>query len=206
MTKGTPYTLCLAESTREALQSPLDDLVYIDEFEVRGRQGRVKLWSISGSRTRRPLRVVRTTAPSARGLCAAVHKDAKVELISEVPLFSNCSKKELQQIASVADQVDLPKGKCSSAGRPRPRVLRPARREGRGGARRARPHAVERRLLRRDRPRREHAAHRDGDHEDAGAGARDHRPRASASCSRKSPEIQLKVLQALADRLAPAVL
>ncbi|HEY8866995.1 MAG TPA: cyclic nucleotide-binding domain-containing protein [Solirubrobacteraceae bacterium] len=38
-------------------------------------------------------------------------KDAKVELISKVPLFSRCSKKELREIASAADEIDLPAGK-----------------------------------------------------------------------------------------------
>jgi CRP/FNR family cyclic AMP-dependent transcriptional regulator len=38
-------------------------------------------------------------------------KDRKVELISRVPLFSKCSKRNLQQIAAVADEVDLPAGK-----------------------------------------------------------------------------------------------
>lgn len=38
-------------------------------------------------------------------------KDAKVELIKKVPLFAHCSKKELRQVASVADEIDLPEGK-----------------------------------------------------------------------------------------------
>jgi CRP-like cAMP-binding protein len=38
-------------------------------------------------------------------------KNAKVDLIKQVPLFSRCSKKELQQIASAADEIDLPEGK-----------------------------------------------------------------------------------------------
>ncbi len=38
-------------------------------------------------------------------------KNAKVELIRKVPLFARCSRKELQQIASVADEVELPEGK-----------------------------------------------------------------------------------------------
>jgi CRP-like cAMP-binding protein len=38
-------------------------------------------------------------------------KDAKVELIRQVPLFSRCSKKELQEIAKLADEVDLKEGK-----------------------------------------------------------------------------------------------
>lgn len=39
------------------------------------------------------------------------HKDAKVELIRHVPLFANCSKKDLRQIASLADELDFPAGK-----------------------------------------------------------------------------------------------
>jgi CRP/FNR family transcriptional regulator, cyclic AMP receptor protein len=35
----------------------------------------------------------------------------KVELISRVPLFAGCSKKELEQIASIADEIDLSEGK-----------------------------------------------------------------------------------------------
>lgn len=38
-------------------------------------------------------------------------KDKKVELIRHVPLFSRCSKKQLLEIASLADEIDLPEGK-----------------------------------------------------------------------------------------------
>ena len=38
-------------------------------------------------------------------------KDRKVELISRVPLFAKCSKRDLQKIASVADEIDLPEGR-----------------------------------------------------------------------------------------------
>ncbi len=47
MTKGTPYALYLADSTKEALTSPLDDLVYIDEMPVRGRTHPIRLWSLT---------------------------------------------------------------------------------------------------------------------------------------------------------------
>jgi CRP/FNR family transcriptional regulator, cyclic AMP receptor protein len=40
-----------------------------------------------------------------------LRKDAKVELIRSVPLFSSCSKRELAQIASMADELDFPEGK-----------------------------------------------------------------------------------------------
>lgn len=35
----------------------------------------------------------------------------KVELIRRVPLFARCTKKELAEIASHADEIDLPEGK-----------------------------------------------------------------------------------------------
>ncbi len=40
-----------------------------------------------------------------------LHKDKKVELLARVPLFSGCSKKELRQIASIADEIDFRSGK-----------------------------------------------------------------------------------------------
>jgi len=41
----------------------------------------------------------------------AIRKDAKVELIRTVPLFAHCSKRELAQIAAIADEIDFPSGK-----------------------------------------------------------------------------------------------
>jgi CRP-like cAMP-binding protein len=38
-------------------------------------------------------------------------KDGKVELIRKVPLFSKLSKKGLEDVAHIADELDLPKGK-----------------------------------------------------------------------------------------------
>lgn len=38
-------------------------------------------------------------------------KDVKTELISRAPLFSHCSKGELQEIASIADEIDIAEGK-----------------------------------------------------------------------------------------------
>jgi CRP/FNR family transcriptional regulator, cyclic AMP receptor protein len=40
-----------------------------------------------------------------------LHRDQKVELIRRVPLFANCSKRELVQIAQLADEIDLRKEK-----------------------------------------------------------------------------------------------
>src|SRR5437773_1516937 len=38
-------------------------------------------------------------------------KDAKVELLKNVPLFSRLDKKALQDVAHIADELDLPAGK-----------------------------------------------------------------------------------------------
>ncbi len=40
-----------------------------------------------------------------------LRKNAKIDLIKSVPLFSSCSKKELEAIASQADELTLPAGK-----------------------------------------------------------------------------------------------
>jgi len=37
-----------------------------------------------------------------------LRKDAKIELLKRVPLFERCSKRELGQIAVLADELDLP--------------------------------------------------------------------------------------------------
>jgi CRP-like cAMP-binding protein len=41
----------------------------------------------------------------------ALRKNAKVELIKGVPLFSELGRRELNDVASIADEIDLPKGK-----------------------------------------------------------------------------------------------
>jgi CRP-like cAMP-binding protein len=41
----------------------------------------------------------------------ALRKDAKVDLIRQVPLFAQCSRKELAEVAGIADEIDLPAGK-----------------------------------------------------------------------------------------------
>jgi CRP/FNR family cyclic AMP-dependent transcriptional regulator len=40
-----------------------------------------------------------------------LRRNEKVELIKQAPLFWNCSKRELQQIAQIADEIDLREGK-----------------------------------------------------------------------------------------------
>jgi CRP/FNR family transcriptional regulator, cyclic AMP receptor protein len=40
-----------------------------------------------------------------------LRRNEKVELIKKVPLFAGCSKGELEQIAQIADEIDLRAGK-----------------------------------------------------------------------------------------------
>jgi adenylate cyclase len=46
LTKGTPYSVLLSDTTRASLRSDPADLVYVDEVQIRGREQRVKLWSL----------------------------------------------------------------------------------------------------------------------------------------------------------------
>jgi class 3 adenylate cyclase len=48
LTKQAPYPVLVADGTKEALGSQPDDLVYVDEFEIRGKRSRVKLWGLAG--------------------------------------------------------------------------------------------------------------------------------------------------------------
>jgi CRP-like cAMP-binding protein len=40
----------------------------------------------------------------------ALRSDAKIELLKGVPLFAQCSKSELRQIARISDEIDLREG------------------------------------------------------------------------------------------------
>jgi adenylate cyclase len=62
MTKGTPHQLLLSDSTKEALVTPADDLVFHDEVEIRGRVARMKLWGLDESQP--PAPSAETEAPA----------------------------------------------------------------------------------------------------------------------------------------------
>jgi CRP-like cAMP-binding protein len=40
-----------------------------------------------------------------------LRKNTKLELLKRVPLFEHCSRRDLERIASIADEIDLPEGK-----------------------------------------------------------------------------------------------
>ena len=47
-----------------------------------------------------------------------LRKDAKVALIQKIPLFRHCTRKELAEIAAIADELDLKEGaKLTTEGR-----------------------------------------------------------------------------------------
>ena len=62
MTKGTPYQLYVADSTRAALRTPAEDLVEVGDFEVRGRKAKIRLWSLVEEQP-----VVTQAEPAAEG-------------------------------------------------------------------------------------------------------------------------------------------
>jgi adenylate cyclase len=50
MTKDTPYAIFIADSTRRSLREAPDDLVFVDELDVRGKRSRVRLWTLAKRR------------------------------------------------------------------------------------------------------------------------------------------------------------
>ena len=45
-------------------------------------------------------------------IASVLRKNAKIELIKKLPLFSHCTKKELTAVAAEADELTLPEGKA----------------------------------------------------------------------------------------------
>jgi adenylate cyclase len=51
MTKTTERSILVAESTRDALLDPPGDLSFVGEFEVRGRESKIRIWTLGGRTT-----------------------------------------------------------------------------------------------------------------------------------------------------------
>jgi adenylate cyclase len=63
MTKDTPHPIFIADSTRRSLRHPADDLVFVDELDVRGKRSKVPLWTLSEPGERETeIQAVRTRA------------------------------------------------------------------------------------------------------------------------------------------------
>src|SRR2546430_2311877 len=52
MTKNSGYELLLAESTFSRLGDSRDELTFVDELQIRGRERQVRVWSLASARTR----------------------------------------------------------------------------------------------------------------------------------------------------------
>jgi adenylate cyclase len=63
MTKGTPHTIYLSESTRLMLVGPHPDLEHVDELVIRGRRAKVVIWTIPADG---PARATEAQRDSAR--------------------------------------------------------------------------------------------------------------------------------------------
>ena len=49
MTKGTPYQLFVAEPTRDRLKTAPEELEFVSELEVRGREHGIRVWGLRES-------------------------------------------------------------------------------------------------------------------------------------------------------------
>jgi adenylate cyclase len=47
MTKGTQFMIFISGSTRERMQAPPEDLVFVEDFEVRGRTTKLPVWAVA---------------------------------------------------------------------------------------------------------------------------------------------------------------
>ena len=72
MTKGTPFPLFMADTTRELLHEEPDDLMFVAELEVRGRSEKVKVYSLRSllgqpapTPVPEPVEAVPATAPTS---------------------------------------------------------------------------------------------------------------------------------------------
>lgn len=62
MTKGTPHQLFMAETTVDALPERPDDVEFVDEFEVRGRQAKIRIWTVDETTLGEPAESTGATA------------------------------------------------------------------------------------------------------------------------------------------------
>jgi adenylate cyclase len=61
-TKESDFYIAIADSTRYALVQQVEDLVEVGEVDVRGRHGRIKVWSIAEARKPQVAPVLRAVA------------------------------------------------------------------------------------------------------------------------------------------------
>jgi adenylate cyclase len=47
MTKQTPYSILISDSTRALLRPPPDDFAFVDKVEVRGKTSKIRIWTLA---------------------------------------------------------------------------------------------------------------------------------------------------------------
>ena len=62
MTKGTPYQLFVGESTRDRLTAAPDELEFVSELDVRGREHGIRVWGLRGVDSALPTASLRPAA------------------------------------------------------------------------------------------------------------------------------------------------
>ncbi|HVM16232.1 MAG TPA: cyclic nucleotide-binding domain-containing protein [Gaiellaceae bacterium] len=136
-----------------------------------------------------------------------LRKDAKVELISKVPLFAGCSRSELTKVAQLADELPVEDGRqLTREGEPGREFFvlvdgeAVVRKKGRKVATLTSGDFFGEMALLTDAPRNATVVAA-GDARVLVVTDRDFR-----KLLRDSPQVQLKVLQALAERIAPQTL
>jgi adenylate cyclase len=83
MTKGTPHMLFMSDATTEILGEPPDDLVLLGDFEIRGRQAKIRIWSIPD-----PGPDQETTSAPPAGEPAAVAANGHATLAGDEPVVN----------------------------------------------------------------------------------------------------------------------
>ena len=64
LTKGTPHAVFVAEPTVELLSRRPGELAFVDEFDIRGRKGRIRLWSLTAAVVEAPPAAALATDPA----------------------------------------------------------------------------------------------------------------------------------------------
>jgi class 3 adenylate cyclase len=65
LTKETGHSVLIGESTVDALRQPVRDLAFVGEREVRGRAGKISVWSLPPTAAAVPASVARELPASA---------------------------------------------------------------------------------------------------------------------------------------------
>ena len=101
LTKGSGHSLFLAESTRFMMIGEPPPLEYVGEFDIRGREAKMKVWAPT-SPNGKPTASIRFQGRSG---------DVDIKHLEGVALFEGLSKDERAEVARQADEVDIEAGK-----------------------------------------------------------------------------------------------